>query len=320
MKTVLHGVELRMLTGCCPVLYMDSASPFHEYAAQMLQAALNSGGKADSLYEYTSDPRMYDECKRKFGFKADDVMLARVRQANLHHVQGFGCGKRSTMLAVVLALALEKKGILPELWSMLETYKLDEPFREILRKAQQQAPPVVKRPPPQQPIIQLGVELHIVCRKVPVLGMEKASVFQETASWFLQVAVNSLRKADSLYQYVADKTLQAECLKIGFCKEDVFVAKLSCDTMQEANGLKAVGVSGKRSVMLSLVLALLIDGWIKFDYLLKEVCAYDAKLKLPAAELFKRVLEAARNPNDRGGPLDRLPIAGASGGGGGGGG
>merc|ERR1719221_863226 len=215
----------------------------------MLQTALATSGRADSLYEYCEDDDIFSECQR-LGFTDDEMSVVRLKQRDLRHVKAVGTtGKRSVMLSVVVALALEDGGALGELWRELRDYNLDTAFVELLRCGRQTVSNggCARSPSPPAPD---GEDLDIVCDQIPVLGLEKASIFQEYASWLLQTAMSSSGKADSLYEYCEDREVLTECNRLGLSEQDVGLVRLKEGNLRN---VRAVGTSGKRSTMLALV-------------------------------------------------------------------
>mmetsp|Transcript_78603 Transcript_78603/g.230643 ORF Transcript_78603/g.230643 Transcript_78603/m.230643 type:complete len:216 (+) Transcript_78603:40-687(+) len=96
-----------------------------------------------------------------------------------------------------------------------------------------------------------GVEIDVVCGNVPVVSMEKGSVFDENASWMIQSALSSSEKAGALYEYCEDEDIQDACRRLGMSKDEVMAVRL-----KRMKSVRAVGVSGKRSVMLACVIAM----------------------------------------------------------------
>merc|ERR1719245_2225246 len=102
-----------------------------------------------------------------------------------------------------------------------------------------------------------GVQLGIILGQVPVVGLDKLSVFQESASWLLQEVVASEGKAGSLYEVIDDSTIYAKCGEMGISKEETAIARCTATGLED---VVAVGTTGKRSIMLSLVFGVLISG------------------------------------------------------------
>jgi len=113
-----------------------------------------------------------------------------------------------------------------------------------------------------------GVDLEIVCGDIPVVTLEKGCPFDLNASWLLQNALGSHSKADSLFKdspWTPQKRgIIRECVKRGLAEEE---AHLWVAMAVGRKDCLAVGTCGKRSVMLSLVVALALgsgDGWKSF--------------------------------------------------------
>ena len=89
-----------------------------------------------------------------------------------------------------------------------------------------------------------GISIAIVCKNVPVVTLEKTSVFDANASWMLQAACNSYLKVDRLFEYIPDAQIEKACRKIGLRDENVYIMQL-----RHYPFLKAVGHLGStRSV------------------------------------------------------------------------
>eukprot|EP00747_Dinoflagellata_sp_TGD_P081278 gnl/TRDRNA2_/TRDRNA2_161231_c0_seq3.p1 gnl/TRDRNA2_/TRDRNA2_161231_c0~~gnl/TRDRNA2_/TRDRNA2_161231_c0_seq3.p1 ORF type:complete len:248 (+),score=33.94 gnl/TRDRNA2_/TRDRNA2_161231_c0_seq3:95-745(+) len=107
-----------------------------------------------------------------------------------------------------------------------------------------------------------GIELDIVESSsgclVPVVCLDKSSTFHENASWMLQSASASGGKADSLYEYDNDRQIIDTCKRnvAGLSEQDISLVHFRENALQD---IKAVGTSGKRSVMLSCVVALVLN-------------------------------------------------------------
>lgn len=326
-RNSVRGVELNIICGGIPVITLDKACVFHENVSWMLQSALNASGKADSLYEYCDDEKVIAEGK-KLGLSEDELSIVRLKAKELRHVKAVGTtGKRSVMLAVVVEL---------------RSYKLDKAFIGLLESGQQS---VVKKhltnggdcdsswssgwgahwdkgedwskywvePRPgkaknvEAPVEPPdGVELSVVCGKVPVLDLDKSSIFHENVSWLLQTAMGSSGKADSLYEYTVDREIMSACRKqLKLTDQEVGLVVLKRPELQH---VKAVGTAGKRSIMLSVVVALVLHDEVQCDNLQKEVWDYDSKLYKP----FDQLIRAAKGEVAVAG----LPATGWGGGGG----
>merc|ERR1719491_1964395 len=76
---------------------------------------------------------------RKLGLSSDDLGIVRLKAKELQHVKAVGTtGKRSVMLAVVVALALEDPdNTMDGLWKELREYKLGKAFVRLLESGLQ---------------------------------------------------------------------------------------------------------------------------------------------------------------------------------------
>lgn len=117
-----------------------------------------------------------------------------------------------------------------------------------------------------------GVQLAIVCGNIPVVDLARGCDFDLNASWLLQLAMGSLQKADSLFQDApwseSKRSINRECKRRGLAdlEEHLWVA-----TAVGRKGAVAVGVSGKRSVMLALVVAMALDSSNDYRACLQEL-------------------------------------------------
>lgn len=290
----VEGVELAFVCKDVPVLTLDKSSVFSENASWMLQSALASTGKADSLYEYCDDRDILRECRR-LGLRDDELAIVCVRQRELRHVKAVGTsGKRSVMLAVVVALALQHGFDLKAMCRELRAYRLDE--RDFLALIER------RRPGPESPpqsedegdstkdaLAEEGVELQLLRGGVPVLGLAKDSVLQEHASWLVQTASGTSGKADTVYEYFSDGGVLAECRRLGLSEQEVGSVRLKGARQH----VRAVGTCGKRSVMLAVVVALVLSGELTPEQLMKEVRGYDGALEGSVRALLRAALGLA---------------------------
>lgn len=276
------GVKLTFVCRGVPVLTLDKVSVFYENASWMLQSALSSSGKAELLYEYFEDGDILAECCR-LGLKGEDLSLVRLRDNDLKHVKAVGTtGKRSVMLAIVVALALEDDRKLGGLWNDLREYELDKAFVGLLESGKHA---VSSRVADDSSCMAFnGVQVNIICGNVPVLSLEKDSVFHENVAWLLQMAMDSTGKADSFFEHCEDREILAECRRRGLDDNSVGIARMKLERLRN---MKAVGTCGKRSIMLSLVVALIIHNEAQLDSMIKQVCNYSTNLEEPFLELVR---------------------------------
>jgi len=326
-----HGVEVVFVCDTVPVLTLDTASLFHEHVAAMLQAALSSGAKADSLYGYFSD-RDIDGACRRIGLRPDDIMVARVKKEDFSHVKAVGTtGKRSVVLAIVVGLALDQ-GIVAELMEMLRSYNIDRRFEELMEYVESrrsaggrtghrgddrwqnsgwednEAPrsrsrsKKVKVEVFEPEIVDDAVDLKIVRRNVPLIIMGKASKLQEYASWLLQTAMKCDGKVDGIFDYCQDREIMTECRTLGFAKEEVCIVRLKHPDVKD---IKGVGTSGKRSGMLALVIGLYMQDKLVPEHIFRAIHGYDEAILQP----FKLLIRTASDLLDRkAGPAPKDPM------------
>ena len=309
--TPTHGVKMEFVCGRVPVVTLDTDSVFHGSVSLMLQAAVSSGGKVDSLFEYCEDADILAGC-RSAGHRADDIMVARVIRQE--HVRAVGAsGKRSIMLALVVALALDNKKRIGDLWELMESCNLSTRFAEVLRYA---AAAMRKRAGPEElpaaPNVVAKVAkidvlravpqddalvLNIVCANVPVTWMGKEAPFHKYASWLLQEAMGSESKAEALYEYNNDKAILGECRELGYSKEEVSIVRL-----KKAQHIRAVAITGKRAAMVSLVIALALHDALPVDGMLKAIRSFSRALEKPFLALVRNAsnMQSAmpRQPQD----------------------
>ncbi|CAK0814158.1 unnamed protein product [Prorocentrum cordatum] len=115
----VHGVEVDVVCRNVPVVCLNKASDFEENAAWMIQATSDGTGRADSLYEYCNDSDVMSAC-RKLGLGKDEICIVRLREHKELRAVGTS-GKRSTMLACVIALSLADPDGLEDLWAGLRS-------------------------------------------------------------------------------------------------------------------------------------------------------------------------------------------------------
>jgi len=362
----VKGVELHIICGGIPVVTLDKACVFHEHVSWMLQSALAEADKADSLYEYIEDKKLVAEA-RKLGLSADELGIVRLKSDEFRHVKAVGTtGKRSIMLAVVVALALEDPdNCMEDLWKELRQYKLGKAFVRLLesglqtvndgtpvgngrhddhnegqresfkdvrkdnykdnywdnwewndsgdwskgssssgaragrdredRENRRRADASPARPPVgenggrdgRRDALQApaGTEVNVICGNIPVLDMDKTSVFHENVSWLLQTAMESTGKADSLFEFCNDRDVMSVCKReLQLTDQDMGLVSLK---RSDLSHIKAIGTSGKRSIVMAVVVALVIHNEVQCEDLQKEVWEYDKKLFKPLDQLIR---------------------------------
>lgn len=101
-----------------------------------------------------------------------------------------------------------------------------------------------------------GVEVTFIKDNVPVVNLDRGSVFDLNASWLLQNSTGLYQKADSLYEDAPHngryKKILEECIRRGLAETD---QELWVVQLRERPEVVAVGTCGKRSVMMALVIA-----------------------------------------------------------------
>lgn len=142
------------------------------------------------------------------------------------------------------------------------------------------------------------VSVDIVCGNVPVVSMEKDSIFDENASSMLQAACNSTSKADGLYVDCNEQQIMASCRRLGLDDDCIVSVRLRDHAW---NSVKAVGVSGKRSVMMACTVAMSIHDPDGLEELWEYLRSY--KLHREYYELLEMVkdsgkLQTTRNYSD----------------------
>jgi len=270
---------------------MDSTSVFHEHASWMLQTALGADGKANNQYEYcdtledTAD--VLKECKERWGLSEQDIALVRIRRDDLSGIRAAGVsGKRSIMLAVVIAVLLHCDDMVDDLITSLKEYELDSAFCTLLQSARESVPETHNEKDGHgvgNHFETDGVEVDIICGNVPVVSLDNTSIFSENVSWLLQTALDCYGKADSCFAYDDDKKVLAECQEtLGLSEHEAGIVRLRRDDLKH---IKAVGTNGKRSIMLAAVVAYGIhseDGLASFESQIQPFspCLWQAFLRL----------------------------------------
>lgn len=136
-----------------------------------------------------------------------------------------------------------------------------------------------------------GVSVFIVCGCVPVLELtkEKAIFFHENASGMLQAALDDYSSADNLFEHITHPDIQSACCQAG------------CPTLwQMAGGIRranfivrGVGLSGKRSLLFSLVVSLAYNVATANDLILEYIADMGEGPEV-AAE-FTAIIEIVRS-------------------------
>lgn len=250
------GVELHFVGASIPVIHMESHCAFYQHTSWMLQTALSVNSKVASLYTNFQDEELLEEVCR-LGYTPDEISLVRIRLEQLAFIKAIGVGgKRSEMLALVVALGLKFSESLMPLFEELQKSGLGEQLAALLQSAAMKPAELGEDPEETmkealQEVQSEGVEFLLTKSHVPVLDLAHDSIFQEHSAWLLQSATGESGKADSLYEYYDDPEVVREC-------EDRGLKNISTARLVSQPEVKAASGAGKRSMMLSLVLALVI--------------------------------------------------------------
>lgn len=144
-----------------------------------------------------------------------------------------------------------------------------------------------------------GIELAIVCGNVPVITLEKGTSFDLNASWLLQNAMGSHAKADSLYESCPtsphERRIVSECIRRGLATSEIELWIVMARGREEC---VAVGTCGKRSMMLSLVVALALHSGDGYKLCLEELES------LSLREPFEKLVSTAKRLASWGGGHD----------------
>lgn len=284
-----------MVCGDVLIIGVGRGSRFQEHASWMLQTVLGRAGKADAALNFCQEQDVTAACK-ELGFSSEEIGLVRLWDPEFSGIRVVGTGgKRSVMLAVVIALALRGVGKLNDLWTEVHEYDLEEPFSRIISIARDQLVRPNKSPEAsgnKKSVMVEGVDLQIICGRVPMLDVNRTSIFYENVSWLLQTATGSSFKADSLYTFCDDKEILKVCHSMGLKDNEIGLARLKDD-----ENVLAVGTCGKRSIMLALVVALglanAIDG--SLEGFKKEMTSFNARLVEP----FTKLVDEAERMSDK---------------------
>lgn len=108
------------------------------------------------------------------------------------------------------------------------------------------------------PLRYQGVELWVINGEVPVVSLDKASPFDQYAAWMLQLASDDFSKAERL-MLTPNGMNPIERGLVQTCKKACIVGhgdEVGTVASRDFKDTIAIGISGKRSMMLSLSLAL----------------------------------------------------------------
>jgi len=264
-----------------------------QHAAWMLQLALSADfSRAHTLFELVPHDGIA-EATVDLGARLDDVLIAQLKSDKFPPYKGIGIsGERSAMFALVLRLVMAEQSMPRSFWADTEPYGLATVIRDLVdqlkvvvlrivsaQKCEPSAGVTLASCSPERnaekyektrfrgwcdpvnPRLSPDLDLWIVCGNVPVINMShQGSPFSEHCSWLLQAAMGSDQKTTSLLSYITDyekaketREAYSECLKkVGLTPLAVGMVRLHGLGTQ----VLAVGATGKRSAMLSAVLAI----------------------------------------------------------------
>eukprot|EP00928_Gymnodinium_smaydae_P090025 TRINITY_DN7388_c0_g1_i1.p1 TRINITY_DN7388_c0_g1~~TRINITY_DN7388_c0_g1_i1.p1 ORF type:complete len:768 (+),score=113.50 TRINITY_DN7388_c0_g1_i1:236-2539(+) len=299
--STLHGVEMDMICDCVPMIGLDPQSVFNEHVSAMLQSSVDSYTKVDSLFEYCEDSDIIRACAR-LGHKSSELAVVKLKSHPGVRAVGTS-GKRSLLLALTIALTLQSPEATARLFGMLREYNIVAQWAEVFGRCKEakssnskgtayvrndadsknQLTDIRGSEASLQDVPGAeGIQLSVVCDNVPVISLDKSSILNENVSWLLQTVTDSGSKVDSLYKYADDPAVSSICSKMGLTKQEICIVELA-----HISGLKAVGVSGKRSAMLACVIAVLLDDERRYETFKREMMAYDSRLLDPLEAIMK---------------------------------
>lgn len=97
----------------------------------------------------------------------------------------------------------------------------------------------------------------------------------------------STSKATSLYDYAFDEDVMRQLRKFNLTDQDVMIAQMKSGKYKE---VMAVGASGKRSVMIALVVSMIFNGAKSLDDFLADVRDYDESLERACESLCAQAM------------------------------
>lgn len=141
-----QGIELWIVNELVPVINIQSNANqmFCEHVAWLLQTAMGSEAKAKDLMTYVSDfdewpetRQTYDECVAKIGLNEQVCGMVKLKGLGTQVLAVGAAGKRSSMLAAVIAIAIQDDRHLVDLEPQIERSVPDlvEPFFDLIRCA-----------------------------------------------------------------------------------------------------------------------------------------------------------------------------------------
>ena len=100
------------------------------------------------------------------------------------------------------------------------------------------------------------------------------------------MVLSSERRADHLYEYCKDDKIADACAQLGFKRTSLWIVRL---TQEGLCHIKAVGVNGKRSAILAVVVACLLCEVICHKAFLEKVCRENPSLHEPLMSLIRKI-------------------------------
>lgn len=129
-------MKLEIVGGCIPIITMDTTTVFDDCVSWLLQSATGISGKATSLFDYFDDDRVLKEVGH-LGHDPQFMMLARMNRSDLSDVRAGAMTKRSIMLALVVALVIQRKCSIQRLVREVQEYDSNvvEPLSNLCKLA-----------------------------------------------------------------------------------------------------------------------------------------------------------------------------------------
>jgi len=148
-----------------------------------------------------------------------------------------------------------------------------------------------------------GIKIQVIRGDIPMIDIPKDNPLDQCASNLLQTVTGSTSKVASLFDYTDGdndpdfKAIMKQCLSMGHGKEYIMPARMRISGCEDIRG---VGLSGKRSVMVALTVAMVIHQKMDIEDLLKEVCEYEPALEEPFKDICRIACRAAKVPFNTG--------------------
>lgn len=295
-------------TTAVPVVYMNASSGFSSHVSWILQRALGSECKVDSLFEQHADRQVLRECARH-GWGESEVFIGRCTARGFTDILGVGLnGKRSVMLAMAIAVVFHvDPRRFEHLYEELREHSIMSTFDCIMESAWQGIRALRRERRMQTQPRQEGAEGEEDCGQdrrqeghkivvdficdgaVPAVSLEPSSVFIRSASWLLQTMTKTEGRAADIYHFVNDERIRVECQHLGLFTPDVWVVRLYPYPFSTA-----VGMTGQRSAVMALVVAMLLARSVDWPEVLRKVRKHDPFLEGPLRWLDRVVHAKAR--------------------------